>query len=103
MSDETSNDGKPAGNRIHTREIEPDPENANYEVLRVIADVEGVDVSELPPMWERINDAVTELFTDPPSPAAQMEMAFSYHGYRVTMDQSGAVSLKRLDDERLPE
>ena len=100
MSNDSPADDRNASGQIYHRQIEPTVEDANYRLLCLIGDIENTDVSELPPMWERIDDVVTELFQDPPSDAAQLEVEFSYHGYRVMMDQSGTVSLKKLSDEQ---
>lgn len=81
---------------IHERQVEPVEDEANYRVLETIADVEGVDVTELPPMYERLDHMLDELFSEPPSPEAQVEITFSYYGYRVTADQEGSITLRKL-------
>jgi len=73
--------------------IEPDPESAEYDLLTVLAEYEGVAVDELPSLYSVVDQFVGEMFDDPPSESAQLEMAFSYAGYRVTVTQGGHVTL----------
>lgn len=104
MPDERDDSGRSHGSgQTYDRQITPDPEYANYSLLEVIADIESVDVTALPPMWTRIDDALEELFQEPPAPEARMELTFSYHGYRITVRQSGDVSLTPLSDDERPD
>ncbi|WP_135363627.1 HalOD1 output domain-containing protein [Halosimplex halophilum] len=78
--------------------IEPRSETAEHEFLELIAGLEGVDATELPSLYREVDHAVENLFKRPPSSGAQMEIAFSYAGYRVTIDQRGHVRLIRVGD-----
>ena len=98
MDDASGTDGEPR-EQILEYEVEPAEDHANYLVLEAVADAESVDVVDLPPMYERIDHVLDELFGEPPAPEAQVEIAFSYHGYRITIDQSGSVRLKKLDTD----
>ncbi|AQL44531.1 hypothetical protein BV210_09785 [Halorientalis sp. IM1011] len=82
---------------VHRR-IEPDPADADYRLLQLIAEVEGIDVTELPPIYDRIDHLVTRMYEDPPSAEAQAQLKFSYAGYRITLDQDGNVSLIKIAD-----
>ncbi|RXK46409.1 HalOD1 output domain-containing protein [Halorientalis pallida] len=82
---------------VHGR-IEPEPADADYRLLRLIADVEGLDVTDLPPIYDRIDHLVTKMYEDPPSSEAQAQLAFSYAGYRIRIDQDGNVSLMKIAD-----
>ena len=73
--------------------IEPDPESAEYDLLSVLSEHEGVGIEELPPLYSVLDQFVGEMFDDPPSESAQLEMTFSYAGYRVTVTQGGHVTL----------
>jgi hypothetical protein len=93
--DESADD---RGDHIFHRKIEPDPEDANYRLLGIIANLEHTDEIDLPPLYDRIDHLVTQVFEDPPHPEAQVQIEFSYYGYRITLDQSGNVQLMRLAD-----
>lgn len=87
--------------RMHHRKLTPDAETANRRLLRLLANVENCEVNDLPPLYGQIDHMVEYLFTDPPPGDAQAELAFSYHGYRIELDQTGNVSLMKLA-ERTP-
>lgn len=95
----THPNGTDPSSEILQREVEPTEDEANYRVLETIAEVEGVDVTELPPMYSRIDHILDELFSDPPVPEAQVEITFSYYSYRVTADQEGVIRLRKLDED----
>jgi hypothetical protein len=73
--------------------IDPDPQTAEHDLLEIIADLEGCAIDELPSFYTEADHFVEILFENPPSPAAQMEITFSYAGYRVTMNWRGDVEL----------
>jgi hypothetical protein len=95
----THSDDPDPTTEILQREVEPEEDEANYRVLETIAEVEDVDVTELPPMYSRIDHILDQLFSDPPTPEAQVEITFSYYGYRVTIDQEGVIRLRKLDGD----
>jgi len=96
-SDETDEtDEEPPG--IVRAQIEPRPETADNEFLELVARLEGVDATELPSLYREVDHAVENLFKQPPSAAAQMEISFSYAGYRATIDQRGHVRLIRVTE-----
>jgi hypothetical protein len=99
MAREPSDDdqkGDPPG--IVRAQIEPRSETADNDFLELVARIEGVDTTELPSLYREVNHTIENLFKTPPSSAAQMEVSFSYSGYRVTVDQRGNVKLVRVED-----
>ncbi|WP_423999211.1 HalOD1 output domain-containing protein [Haloarcula salina] len=97
MVEESSSDDEAPERSLIKREVEPVEDEANFRVLETIADVEGVEVTDLPPLYERIDHILDHLFDNPPAPEAQVVITFSYHGYRVRVDQDGHVELARLN------
>jgi len=97
MVDGSSSDDESPESSLIRREVEPAEDEANYRVLETIADVEGVEVTDLPPLYERIDHILDHLFDTPPAPDAQVVITFSYYGYRVRVDQEGHVELARLN------
>ena len=75
------------------REIAPDPETAEYDLLEILAEVEGCEIEDLPALYNEVEHVVETLFRTPPSVAAQMSISFSYAGYRITIDRNGTVQL----------
>lgn len=79
--------------RIFHATIEPDAEDGGIELSEVVADLEGRDSLELPTLYHQVDHLLEELFSDPPAPEAQVEISFTYEGYRIDVDQSGHVRL----------
>lgn len=84
------------GSKIYHRKVAPDVEEANQGLLRLVANLENCEVTDLPPLYDRVDHLVEHLFSSPPPSEAQAELEFSYVGYRIRIDQSGNVSLKKL-------
>src|SRR6056297_2561668 len=82
--------------RIRHRKVTPEVEEANRSLLRLIANLENCEVTDLPPLYEQIDHMVEQLFNSQPPPDAQAENRFSYHGYRIELDQDGNVSFMKL-------
>lgn len=56
----------------------------------MVADLEGTPVTELPAIYDCIDEMLSGLYSNPPAPEAQMTVEFTYCGYRITIEQSGA-------------
>jgi hypothetical protein len=76
---------------IILRDIDTDAENPAVEVAKVIAEIEDKDVTDLPPMHGCIDGVLDNIFSDPPSDEAQMQVEFTFQTYRVTVGQTGQV------------
>jgi hypothetical protein len=98
-SDGGETDGDSTDQRIYHRTVEPETERANERVLGHIAELEGCELTDMPPLYDRIDDLLRNIFDSPPPSEAELE--FSYYGYRITIDQTGRVSLMKLP-ERSP-
>ena len=85
--------------RIFHRKVMPVAEEANQSLLRLVANLERCEVTDLPPLYDQIDHMVEHLFTDPPPADAQAKLEFSYHGYRIELDQSGDVKFMRINGE----
>lgn len=91
--DEGSPDDDGSEDGFVQRTIDPNSETAEYDLLEIIAEEDGVEMDELPSLYEQVGHFVGQLFDDPPSDEAQMEIQFSYAGYRVKVSQEGHVTL----------
>lgn len=81
---------------IH-RELDTNTADPRLEVVSIIAELEQQDPEALTSIWECIDDVLTEIFSNPPASKAQMEITFSYEGYRITVEQNGRASFVKLD------
>ena len=81
---------------IIRRELDSDVENPATQVVDAVVDIEGGDPSELTPIWGCVDGVLDHLFSDPPAPEAQMEVAFTYEGYRITIEQNGRAAFVEI-------
>lgn len=79
-------------------EFDVDREDPEVNVVEVIAKLEGRDNTDLPPIYNTIDHLIETLFSEPPAPEAQAVIQFSYHGYRVTLNQDGHATFMKIDE-----
>lgn len=82
-----------SGNEIVHRELDTDREQPAIAIVETVAELKGKEVDELTTMWGCMDGVLDHVFSDPPSPEAQVEIAFSYEGYRITVDQDGMATV----------
>ncbi|WP_262177955.1 HalOD1 output domain-containing protein [Haloarcula laminariae] len=87
---ETHND------EIVRRELDTDIEEPAIGIAEVVAELEGISVTELPATYNCIDGMLSELYSNPPEPEAQMTVEFTYGGYRITVEQSGTAEFIRV-------
>ena len=88
-----SND--PESEIIH-RDFNTDVENPATQVVEAVAEIEGTDQTELTPIWSCVDSVLANLFSNPPSPEAQMEIDVSYEEYRITVGQNGTATFVKI-------
>ena len=96
MSDtqpENAESGLTDGSGMVRRQITPDPESSEYDLLEIIAELEDCEIEALPSLYNEVDHVVETMFKTPPSDRAQIEISFSYAGYRVSIDRKGFVEL----------
>ncbi|WP_222913358.1 HalOD1 output domain-containing protein [Natrinema sp. SYSU A 869] len=83
-----------------TTEWKQDTENTPvYAVVSAVAEASGLDMFELPSLYEAINpDALNELFTSRSEPAVG-KVSFEYAGYDVVVRGTGVVEVQTTDDD----
>ena len=79
------------------RQFDTDAENPAIEVVAAIADIDGREMTDLPPLYNCIDGVLDDLFSDPPSPEAEMRITFNYEGYRVGVTQDGSGTFVETD------
>jgi len=98
MSEDETRDVDVDENGILQFGIEPDPKTAEYDLLTVLATHEDIEMDDLPSLYSVVDQFVGEVFDDPPSESAQLEITFSYAGYRITVRQGGHVTMVPVKD-----
>ena len=87
--------GTDPGSDIIHRELDTSVENPATEVA--VADIEGKEATDLTETYGCIDGVLDEIYSDPPSPEAQMQVEFSYEGYRITIEQDGAAKFVKIE------
>jgi hypothetical protein len=71
------------------RKLDTNVTNPAVEVAEAVADIEGTESTDLSSMYECVDGVLDNVFSNPPSPEAQMEIEFTYESYRITVEQNG--------------
>ncbi len=81
---------EPHDDKIVHRKLKTDREEPAVAIAEVVAELEGTNVEEMTTTYDCINGMISELYSNPPLPEAQMTVEFTYSGYRITVEQNGA-------------
>lgn len=76
--------------RIIHRELETDVEEPVVQIAEIVADLEDVPHEDLTRTYDHLDHILTYVFENPPVPAAQVQITFTYEGYRITVEQDGS-------------
>lgn len=79
-------------NEARSVRCEVGSEEATVVVIEAVADVESVHPLELPPLYESIDPDVLDAIARS-EVGDECQVAFSYFGYRVEVDATGAVTV----------
>ena len=82
---------------IVRRELDTGADEPAVQIAEAVAEIEGKNAAELPAMYDCVDGVLTHLFSDPPSPEAQMAVEFSYETYRITVGQSGDATFVKTE------
>jgi hypothetical protein len=85
------------GEEIVHRQLDTDRKDPAAAIAEVVADLDGRSTDDLPSTYSQVDGMLDNLFTDPPVPEAQMEVSFTYAGYRVTVGQDGNAKFVRVE------
>jgi hypothetical protein len=71
------------------RTLETERDEPLVQVAEIVADFKEVDADTLDSAYRKVDHLLDNVFSDPPSPDAQVQITFSYEGYRITVEQNG--------------
>lgn len=80
---------------IH-RTLDRSESEPTAQIAEIVASLEGKSQNDVKPAYTQIDDVLAEIFNDPPVPEAQVEISFSYEGYRITVEQNGQASFVKV-------
>ncbi|RQG96479.1 HalOD1 output domain-containing protein [Natrarchaeobius chitinivorans] len=83
------------GHVVARQELDTDRDAPATQIVETIAALENADPIELSPVYDCIDDLVADLLSPPPSDEADANLAFTYHGYRVHVQQDGTATILR--------
>lgn len=75
-------------------EFDADETDPNVNVVEAVAELKGVEIDELTPLYTCIDNILEHLFSNPPVPSAQATIEFTYEDYRITVDQDGSATFR---------
>ncbi|WP_415383470.1 HalOD1 output domain-containing protein [Halosimplex sp. TS25] len=79
------------------RQFDTDQDDPATAVAEAVADMENCESTDLATMYEHVDHVIDHLFSNPPSPEAQIQVEFTYESYRITVDQDGSARFVRVD------
>lgn len=88
---------QPGSDIVH-RTLDTDREEPVIQIAEIVAELEDEDEDDLATTYDRLDHVLDHIFEEPPDPEAQVEITFSYEGYRITVEQSGAAQFVRTED-----
>lgn len=80
-------------------EIDVNQRNPEVDIVEIVSDLEGQEAEFLPPMYDTIDSLIGQFFSDPPPAEAQSMIQFTYHDYRIDIQQSGIVTFMKVSDD----
>lgn len=78
-------------------ELSPEERDPGPQIAEIVADLEDSEMTGMATMYGCIDGILDDLFSDPPSDEAELSVAFSYEGYRITVDQDGHAELVPME------
>ncbi|PSP78134.1 hypothetical protein BRC81_08820 [Halobacteriales archaeon QS_1_68_20] len=86
----------PESELVH-RELNTEAGNPGVQVAQAVADIDGRDATELTTIYDCVDGVLDHVFSNPPSADAQLEVTFSYEGYRITVEQGGTTTFVKVE------
>ncbi|TYL39179.1 hypothetical protein CV102_07785 [Natronococcus pandeyae] len=84
----TNSDDVITRQRINTEQDAP-----AAQVVELVADLEGREPTELPPIYYSVDELLADLFSSPPKAEADASLEFTYEGYQIRVQQNGVTTV----------
>jgi hypothetical protein len=81
---------------IVRRQFDTEQDEPATAVAETVASLEHRESTDLTTMYDCIDHVLEHVFSNPPSPEAQVQVTFTYEGYRITVDQDGGARFVRV-------
>lgn len=96
MSEKESEHGDDSEMQATHWEFDVNQKDPEVDVVEIVAELEGVDTTQLSTLFRTIDNLIKQLYSQPPSPQAQMTLEFSYEGYRIRLNQDGHATFMKV-------
>lgn len=96
MTMEKNTEKAAEGRTVHHVQIEIDPEEPEVPFVETLADIKGVDQSDLDPLHSNLDNLIGGVLLSPPPEENQAEISFTYEGFRVTLYHDGHAVLREV-------
>lgn len=83
---------------VYHRHLDTEGEEPAIQIAEHVADICGVEATELESTWSCFDHVIDMIFKDPPAPEANVEVRFTYEDYRIVVDQEGDATFIRVDE-----
>lgn len=87
-------EGDPETEIVH-RILDTERGEPGIQIAEMIAEIENKEIDQLSTLYTCIDGVLQNLFADPPDEEAQMQIKFSYEGYRVNVNQDGSAEFMK--------
>lgn len=77
---------------VAKRVLDTDQDAPATQIVEVVAELENTNLTDLSPIYNCIDDLVTDLFSSPPPEEADANITFTYRGYRIHVQQDGTTT-----------
>jgi hypothetical protein len=81
---------------VVVRQLDTDADDPALAVAEIVAELEGTDAARLQPTYDQLDHVLDHVFSTPPRPEAEIEISFTYEGYRITVEQNGRAEFRKL-------
>jgi hypothetical protein len=78
------------------RQFDTEEDDPVFDVVETIAELEGKPMEQLPSLHATVDDILEHVFSEPPAPEAQVEIGFTYAGYRIKLFQDGRATFLKV-------
>ncbi|ELY95397.1 hypothetical protein C484_03880 [Natrialba taiwanensis DSM 12281] len=75
------------------RTLDTEQDAPATQIVEAIAELENTGPTELPPIYNCIDDLIANLFSSPPPGEADANITFTYRGYRIHVQQNGRMTI----------
>lgn len=79
---------------VYETVFDTDQHQPNVDVTETVADLKNVESDELSPLYDAIDHVIDNVFSDPPDSEADVQVTFSYEGFRITIHQDGRATFR---------